>query len=499
MSIAKIFEHARKTPDRVAILSGSETISYGAFARRIAAARRFLEGAKIPAQMPSVLCISHSVDGWAARLALAAMGRTTSSVRLLSDLRNFGGEKLGCVVVREGEPRPGLKQLEATPNFKSVTLPADLLSGEKSGGKVADVDIASPPGGHILFASAVQGPARKFLLDIKNEKTHVDQRLQALGIDGRSVVNLFDWALSTAVGYTLPLGVWGLGGTIVFADESSRLSSLQIATLTHAIATPTIMRTVLTSATKDFKRNDALRLFVGGGPLPQRMAGSILAGITNQLFSLTGSTEAGVWCVTPIAKAADVGAFTVLPSAKVEVVDAKDAPVAAGTAGRVRVRALLASDAYQGETPQGARRFFRDGWFYSGDVGVFGQDGKLRLRSTQGGGESVTVNGRQHQVAPFERELRKRFGRDGVCIFGARVKGEENDRVHVVVEGKPVKQEELQKIAKAVMPGAPAARFHFTQKIPRAQNGAIRRDVVRREVLAAQRKRRAAAAEAQKG
>jgi acyl-coenzyme A synthetase/AMP-(fatty) acid ligase len=67
-----------------------------------------------------------------------------------------------------------------------------------------------------------------------------------------------------------------------------------------------------------------------------------------------------------------------LPDVDAEVVDAHDAAVPHGEVGRLRVRATGMVDGYEGDAAATAS-MFRNGWFYTGDLGVMRDSRTFRL------------------------------------------------------------------------------------------------------------------------
>src|SRR5271169_558058 len=61
------------------------------------------------------------------------------------------------------------------------------------------------------------------------------------------------------------------------------------------------------------------------------------------------------------------------------------------------------------------RAFFYDGYFYPGDLGMFGHDGRLSLRGRAS--DVINVLGDKIATDPIERALQDRLGAEGVCIL----------------------------------------------------------------------------------
>jgi acyl-CoA synthetase (AMP-forming)/AMP-acid ligase II len=63
----------------------------------------------------------------------------------------------------------------------------------------------------------------------------------------------------------------------------------------------------------------------------------------------------------------------------VEIVDGDGNPLPTGEVGRVRVRSRSIVTQMLGEDDRESEEGFRDGWYYPGDIGKFGQRGILHL------------------------------------------------------------------------------------------------------------------------
>ena len=96
------------------------------------------------------------------------------------------------------------------------------------------------------------------------------------------------------------------------------------------------------------------------------------------IFGTYGSTEAAIATSRLYESDDPSNAGQILPGSQVEVVDDDDRALPAGTAGRIRHRSPAMVHEYLGN-PEATARAFRDGWFYSGDLGFIRPDGGLTL------------------------------------------------------------------------------------------------------------------------
>jgi len=142
-------------------------------------------------------------------------------------------------------------------------------------------------------------------------------------------------------------------------------------------------------------------VFVGGTVMPPGVAErtrNALAGC--EIFSMYGSTEATIGTSRRYDSDDPSNAGWVLPGSTIEVVDDDDQPVTTGTPGRIRHRSAGMIHAYLGNSEASARAF-RDGWFYSGDLGFFRPDGGLTLTGREAevlnaGGVKIDPNRLDH-------------------------------------------------------------------------------------------------------
>jgi acyl-coenzyme A synthetase/AMP-(fatty) acid ligase len=478
MTLDKIFEYARTHPERVAIYANDQAITYRDFAQRVVKARAILETQDIPGDKVTFICINHTVAAWTVRLALASLGHLTAAVGFLSELRHFTPEQIGFVVMLEGEPRPALAEVTAKYGFSHLSLPSNFMTG--ADGKLAAPHKGRAIGGHLIFTSGTTGTIKKMLIDANNEAINLEQRLQAFAVEGDSVVTVFDWAMWSSVGYTVPLGVWSIGASIVFAEATNRRAVLRHPGLSRAIATPNIVDEILKSTSGTLERQEGLRLYVGGGPLPAAIAEAASREIAGQLWTMVGSTEAGVWCVTPIESPEDLVRHRIAPSRLVQIVDEDGSPLPAGETGAVRIQVLKGTDSYYGDK-ESSQNFFRDGFFYSGDLGAVDAEGRLMLQGRAT--DIVYINGMKRAVAPFERALQARLGQREVCIFGSR-DGGLDERIHVAILGRPgLGQAAMKNIIREELPRFPRVHLHFLDAFPRNDRGKVVRHELKRQIL----------------
>jgi acyl-coenzyme A synthetase/AMP-(fatty) acid ligase len=338
---------------------------------------------------------------------------------------------------------------------------------------------ASVHGGHVVMTSGTTGEYKMVMRDAAMEASTLENNGAINGCQENSVVYVGDFPLLTAGGWRWPLLTWRLGATVVFHQGDDRLRSLLGGQITHAYATPATLAVLVRDAGEGRRRDD-MRLLVTGGPLTLVMWQAAQARLTRQVCAMLASSEALALAVTPVESAADLGWHRIHASREVEVVDESDRPLPAGAVGLVRARLQDGLDRYLDDAAS-SQEYFRNGYFYSGDLGAFGPDGRLGLhgRST----DVINALGTKIATGPIEQKLADRYGAEGVCVFAApNAAGE--DEVHVVIQSAaPIDARLMEPHARELRGLFHAVHFHRVAQLPRNHMGKVQRMVLRQQIL----------------
>jgi long-chain acyl-CoA synthetase len=190
---------------------------------------------------------------------------------------------------------------------------------------------------------------------------------------------------------------------------------------------------------------------------------------------LYGSTETGTISVNLAADVenslASVG--HALPDVRFDVVDEQGRPLPAGEEGEVRIASPGAIASYD-DNPEASASAFRDGWYWSGDLGRRAADGALTLT----GRKKLLINRGGFKVNPLEVEeaIASHAKVREVAVVGAP--GPHGDDLvrAVIVAHMPCTAEEIvahcaARIADYKIP----SRIEFRDALPKSETGKLLR------------------------
>lgn len=154
-----------------------------------------------------------------------------------------------------------------------------------------------------------------------------------------------------------------------------------------------------------------------GSRLPAPLRERVQARLCERIAINYGSTEAGVvacaWASELAGHADAVG--RVVDGVDVEAVDGDGRPLPRGATGAIRVRSPGGAAGYLG-APDATAVAFRDGWFYSGDIGSVSADGLLSIVGRED--EVINAGGRKAHPSAIEDALLRQPGVADAAAFG---------------------------------------------------------------------------------
>ncbi len=299
----------------------------------------------------------------------------------------------------------------------------------------------------------------------------------------------------------LPVGLnWGLmhtvqallaGCKLVFMDIFNPEKALQLIEgegVTHFYTAPTGLVAMLN--VKDFKHYDLSSLkvvVVGGASCPIEIIRQWRANVPGHLVDYYGMLETGIQSCTRLTDDPEEVCGLVgrpVPEVGSKVVDDEFREVSPGTVGEIASFGPTVTIGYFNNPKANARSFTADGWFLTGDLGVFDKKGYLKI---VGRNKDLIIRGGAN-IYPREIEevLFKHPKILDVSVIGIpdSYLGERTCACIIPRPGEEITFEDVvdflrDKIAKYKLP----EQVQIVEELPRTPTGKIQKGVLREETM----------------
>ena len=214
-----------------------------------------------------------------------------------------------------------------------------------------------------------------------------------------------------------------LGATSILLprpDPEAVLRTIEQYAVTNYFAPPTVWISLLRSPVFDHVDLSSLRKgYYGASAMPTEIMHEIRRRLpTLQLWNFYGQTEIAplATALGPAEQETHAGAAG-RPVLNVEtvVLDEHDAPVATGTIGEIAHRSPHLMLGYLDDPPKTAEAF-RGGWFHSGDLGFYDDDGFLHVVDRKK--DMIKTGGENVASREVEEILYLHAGVEEVAVFG---------------------------------------------------------------------------------
>jgi acyl-CoA synthetase (AMP-forming)/AMP-acid ligase II len=264
---------------------------------------------------------------------------------------------------------------------------------------------------HIILTSGTTGDAKAVAFSHALLAQRVFHYTWVFGVKASHCSRVFvDPNLSTSIGMVSWLGVLQRGGTVFFrgGEAAETFQALDLYKIQCMIGSPGALAEFVSlyEQAPGFPSN--LEVIVStGSALSKTLSERVRARLCSTLITGYGSTETTQTAVAPTHAIAHIpGAVGyVLPSARIEIVDASGKVRAPGEEGLIRISSALNASGYIGNPP-GSEQAFRDGAFYPGDIGNLTPEGLLIISGREKsilnlGGEKISPERIEQVVASF--------------------------------------------------------------------------------------------------
>ncbi len=468
-----IRDHAHLTPRALAVITPSSTLTYAAF--------------------------NAEIDRFGAALAALGIGRQTNVVSIAMDdpvltyVLMAAMARLGIPSSPFNDPGAEIRLIQDRPDAgtdspgpRLVTLTRDWIAGARAADAAPLPVLQLDPEaiGRVMLSSGTTRTPRRVALPWK--------RIQAatLAYIGSRGGGLHDvWVPLTTVsalqGYFIAVSAWSKGATLTGGVGPLDLAAIMEAHPAGFVGcTPTQLRQILAHLPPGFLPRAGWRVYVGGARLPASLAREARLRVTPDIRVSYGATEATTTTAGLASWLDDDPGYVgvALNGAFLEFLDEDGNPVEDGQSGEIRIRGDRVADGYLND-PQASAERFRDGWFYTRDIGRRLSDGRIILGGRVDDRMILAEVGKFMPTFLEDAALVCPGVRDAAAFAVPNKTGLDDCWLAVVTE--PGFDRETLAPHLGGYPGLPPNRFAWVDEIPRNVRGKVERTKLRDALLAA--------------
>jgi acyl-CoA synthetase (AMP-forming)/AMP-acid ligase II len=215
---------------------------------------------------------------------------------------------------------------------------------------------------------------------------------------------------------------------------------------------------------------------MGGSAPSAQLIDRVKGQLDCKLYNSYGATEVGHISIYEVQSSDEIGAW-IRPPIELQIVDDNDIELPAMSVGHIRYRRKDMATSYY-KNPEATAEFFKDGYFYPGDLGFIDSVGRLFLegRST----EVINLGGVKVNPERIEIIARAQLGvRDCAAYGRINDSGVEELGIALVVDEDFDKENFEKAMAAKSLHRLQQARI--LPAIPRNENGKIQRHLLSAE------------------
>jgi len=472
-----ITRHATERPFAVAIIEGQAIIHYRTLERAVWAAGWHLRRSGVAAGDVVGIALPHSAMYLVTVYALARIG--AASVALpLSD----PAERRARYAQRFGVSRIASDGSSADPTG-IPTVPVNAQALQEAPANLPS-DLRAPGGERPWTIWRTSGTTSEAKGVAGLHLTHLAMARAFLRhFPGASDRYLCVMDVTTAYGLNMCERTLFGGGTIVMPglplSETGFLEHIDRYGITHVALTPNFYSVLLPHLPADAVRCPTLVSAISAGmAMPESLRAEIRRRFSSALLIMYASNEGSYLTYADGAMQErhpeTVGAA--LPGVELEIVDDDDNPAPQGEPGNIRIRTPWMLKGYVNAPPGAEQRTFRNGWIYTGDIGVLNEDGMLFLKGRAD--DMMNYDGIKIMPTDIEAALLSHPAvAEAVAFPGASVRHQHVPMAAVILRA-PARAEELVAHCRRLLGARAPVALSIEKAFPRNAMG----KVVRREL-----------------
>jgi len=381
---------AARNADRTAVIDGDEEVSYAELQRRIAAFAHLLRHRGVrPGDRVAVMLVN-GLDFVVAYFGIVALGAIVVPMNehyQRDELRYFLGEPGARLLATSrgfaelaGEVAGGLE------DGCELVILDDHAAEIRAGSPVEEVIAAIDPATPVMYqySSGTTGRPKRIARDHANVLFELDSLVHTLGLSNQDrFIGVAPFSHVNGMMRTMMACLYA-GGTLVPLprfDRQAVVETIERHRITVFIAVPFMFSVLAQSNFAAPPDLSSLRLCVSASaPMPAPHNRAFKERFGQYVRQLYGSTETGTISVNLGDDIADTLDSVGLPIRGVRVTAFADdgTEAAPGTAGELAVASPAAIRAYPGRDDINPEAF-RDGYFFTGDVGRIDERGRIAL------------------------------------------------------------------------------------------------------------------------
>jgi acyl-CoA synthetase (AMP-forming)/AMP-acid ligase II len=282
-----------------------------------------------------------------------------------------------------------IAELERARSIQDLNFLKPIVIADLSYGGLLDGQSTAEPGAHVdeddpfavLLTSGTTGFPKGCLTTHRTFVFHcINNAIEkGLGVHDRAILAS---PIYFNAGRSFTMGIIYYGGTMFLHerfDAEEILKTIQREKITYMGAVPTMCERMLQVPGIENYDTSSLRcLAITGGKVHEPILQALKKQITPNIYRTYASTDSGQMAISkpedmdkqPLAAGMPVWCVDL------RIVDDNNHPVAVNEIGEIICQSPLATEGYY-MNPEATNASFRDGWFYTGDLGYFDQEGYL--------------------------------------------------------------------------------------------------------------------------